>query len=474
MREQYIPGSLRVLLSSFRDCFTARSFANFVLIISGWILCQGRHTISRVIQASGAILEGKHHSMLYRFFSRAKWNTDVVGKVLFRLLLPRLPALIEAIVDDTLCRRSGPHVFGAGMFHDSLRSTYGKGSMSGARHFFSFGHNWVVLAIRLPLPWDRERGIAIPVLWRLYRSRCRCPQEAYRKRTELALELIELLASWIPADRRLSVAADAEYACKTVVRALPPHVEFSGPVAKDAMLYEPAPSYRGLGRPRKKGCRLLSPRQWANSSIAKWRSVTISIYGKTVSVLVKSRTCLWYTVAGTRLIRIVLTRDPRGRIEDRTYFCTDSDASLEQVLVRFSHRWLIEVCFRDAKQHLGLEDPQNGWSKRRPGSRLQKKRPGPQPRGRRGERAILHTAPMVFVAYAITVMWYLESPQAHGDVHARRREAPWYQTKRRPSLLDMLVSLRRAIWAGRLSENPHDCKARRKVARRLVTPLLAA
>src|SRR5438093_1019050 len=36
--------------------------------------------------------------------------------------------------------------------------------------FFSFGHVWVVLALWVPLPWDRQRGVALPLLFRLYTS----------------------------------------------------------------------------------------------------------------------------------------------------------------------------------------------------------------------------------------------------------------------------------------------------------------
>ncbi len=474
VRDQYIPASLQGILTSFAGCFTRPSFENFVAIVSGWILCQGRHCISRVIQVAGGPGRSKHFATLYRFLSRARWVSDAVGQVLFQSLLPWLSNEVEAVVDDTLCHRSGPHMFGAGMHHDASRSTYGKGSSAGRLAFFSFGQCWVVLAVRLPLPWDRLRGRAIPILFRLYRPKRHCPQGLYRKRTELAVELIKILESWIPSGFRLFVSADAEYACRTVVPRLSKTTTFVGPMNMEASLYGMASSYSGLGRPRKRGARLPSPRRLAAEAAVAWKRVTIHAYGRRVEVLTKTCTCLWYRVNGTRMVKMVLTRDPRRRIEDRAYFSTDSIMTIEELLQRFSRRWTIEVCFRDAKQFVGLEDAQNGWGRRKTSPHRRAKRPGPQARGRRGEIATLHTVPIVFVSYAVVVLWYLQNGQYKNDLHRARERAPWYRSKRMLSFSDMLDVIRRETWAGRLLENPQDQRARRKLQERLCGALLAA
>jgi hypothetical protein len=473
-RGQSIPASLQGILESFAGCFTRPSLEDFVALVSGWILCPGRHSISRVIQLAGGPAREKHFSALYRFLSRARWFADDVGRVLFGLLLPWLPGDIEALVDDTLCHRSGPHIFGAGMHHDASRSTYGRGTAAGRHVSFAFGQSWVVLALRVPLPWDRRRGIAVPILFRLYRPKRRSPEGQYRKRTELALELVKLLESWIPSSSRLYAVADAEYACRTLVRGMAESTTFVGPMAMNAALYEPAGTYPGLGRPRKMGRRLCSPRQLADDSSTPWKRATIRVYGRKVKVQVKTLTCLWYTVAGTRVVKLVVTRDPKKRIEDRAYFSTDPDTSAEALLERFSLRWMIEVSFRDAKQHLGLEDPQNGWGRRKKGARRRRKRPGPQARGKRGETATLHTVPLAFVAYAVVVIWYLQHGQKEYDLRRARRRMPWYRSKATPSFCDMLVAIRRETWARRLSDSPHEDRDRGKLRYLLSDALLAA
>lgn len=448
-----VPQSLRDLVENFRGCFTKPGFESFVALITGWIVCQGRHSISRVIQAAGAVSIGKHHSTFYRFLSHGRWGIDAVGQALFRLLLPFLKTEITLILDDTLCHKSGPHFFGAAMHYDAHRSTYGRGTSQGSKSCFAFGHNWVIAALWVPLPFSPGRGLAIPIVFRLYRSAKRCPKHKYRKRTQLASALIELVASWLPDGRKLHVVADSEYACKTIVRCLPTGVAFTGPMVMDAALYAKAKCYGGRGRPRRKGKRLRSPSQLSKSK-SRWKTLTVTIYGKKVVIKVKTMTCLWYTVAGTRLVRIVVTRDPSGRINDRAYFTTNANCSVEQLIVQFARRWEIEVAFRNTKQAMGLEDPQNGWWHRRNTSRRPKNSPGPNPRERVGEKAINHTLATAFIAYALTVTWYLVYGHADKDVARVRTEAPWYRQKTSPSFNDMLAALRREIWISRLSQHP--------------------
>jgi hypothetical protein len=446
--------AFHALLAQFIPLFTQPSFANFVALHTGWILCVGRHTISRTIRAMGASARRKHHSVFYRFFSRAVWETDAVGKILFRLFLPFVPGLrVQAILDDTLCRKSGPHVWGAAMHYDPLASTYGGGA--GRRLAWAFGHNWVVLALWVPFPWNPDRGAAIPVLVRLYRSKKRCPSEVYRKRTELAVELVHRLAEWLPADSTLVLTTDAEYACQTLVQSLPLGVEFVGPARMDAALHDrlPACGTPRWGRPRKKGHRLPSPRQFASDRRVPWRKTTLNIYGRKVEALIKTRVVLWYRVSGPRPVRLVVTRDPKGRIEDRAYFSTGADWPTETILAFFARRWALEVTFFNAKQFLGLEDPQNGWG-RRSGKRRGRKRPGPQPRGHKGERAVGRTVPFIFIAHGLIHLWYFQHGSARQDVQAARFLAPWYGHKKEPSFADMLGALRKDLCRASLSAHP--------------------
>jgi len=397
--------SFQCLLVNFSSMFTEPSFKNFMSLVCGWVICTGRRTISRVIQLGDFGEERRHHSIFYRFFSRAIWLPNELGKRIFMLAIELLPehAAIILTVDDTLCRKSGAHIWGGGMHHDPLLSNYGRGKS--LVKFFSFGHNWVIVCVCIQTPWNENRWMAIPIAFRLYRSKKQCPKEQYRKRTELAREMIEEINTWLPRDRAVILVGDTEYACREVVRGLPRRIEFVGPMSMDAALFDPPPvNAKGRGRPRKKGRRLLSPKQLIAAEHIPWERHEMLLYGKTVIVLIKTQVCLWYTVAGGRLVRMIVTRDPNGRIEDRAYFSTDAEMSVQKIAQSFSVRWTQEEMHRNVKQHLGLEDPQNGWWRRPKGERRDKRIPGPQPHRERGEKAVIHTVPFVLTIHALVIL----------------------------------------------------------------------
>lgn len=444
-----IGSTLYPLFLNFAAVFTAPSFENFVSLATGWMLCTGRHRISGVIRAGAA--GGKHFSVFYRFLSRAQWDPDELGKALFEVLVEFLSGAIHIIVDDTLCRRSGPHFWGAGMHHDPLKSS--SGGASGSHVAFAFGHNRVTLALWVPLFWCRAKGKAVVFLSRTYRSKKQCPEGQYRTRTQLAAELLEIFASWGPGAGKVTLVADGEYSCKTVVQRMPENFEFIGPMVMKAAVYDRPSCQPHTGRRRLRGMRLPSPAELI-ASPRRWKTVVPTIYGRKVPVKVKSQVCMWYTVARTRMIRMVVTRDPRGLIEDRAYFSTDLSLSEEDILAGFSRRWSLEVTYREVKQSLGLEDPQNGWWRKHRRTRRRRMKPGPQPRGNRGRKAVERTAPLVFCVHGLVIAWYLQHGNPQRDVEIARQQSPWYTHKTEPSFNDMLNAARREIYQSRVFAHP--------------------
>ncbi|MEK6234396.1 MAG: transposase [Planctomycetales bacterium] len=113
------------LLQPFRYVFTAPSFALFQLLTTGWILSQRRRFVTDLIITSDSV-GNRHFSAYHRFFSRAKWSIDDLWKQLAEMLVARFvgpDAVILIAGDDTLCRKRGLNLFGAGMHHDPLISS---------------------------------------------------------------------------------------------------------------------------------------------------------------------------------------------------------------------------------------------------------------------------------------------------------------------------------------------------------------
>src|SRR5213593_4713051 len=114
--------SFAPFLLALQPCFTRPSFSSFWALACAWILCSGRRSLTHIIQ-SAQLTRFKHYCSFHRFFSQARWDLDQLGQAVFQLLLPFCQPELLGAVDDTLARKSGRHIWGAGMHHDPLRST---------------------------------------------------------------------------------------------------------------------------------------------------------------------------------------------------------------------------------------------------------------------------------------------------------------------------------------------------------------
>jgi DDE superfamily endonuclease len=290
--------SFRVLLQHFRLVFTAPSFRLFVLIITGWALSSRHRFITECIFTAGQVGLG-HWSCYHRFFSHYAWSLDGLCQVLAHVLIdhfaPHGP--IQLAADDTLCRKRGLGLFGAGMHHDPLFS-------SKALKVFSWGHDWVVLAVLVRLPrWAPTKVFALPLLFRLYlnhqglakgkkanqtkkkrqrrgsgaaapkKKKWRPVNPNHRTRPQLLVEMLQRLASWFP-ERQFVLCADSAYGGKSVLRHLPANVDLISQVHPQGVLYAlPPPPTGKRGGPRKKGERLPGLQAWADDSASSWQQL---------------------------------------------------------------------------------------------------------------------------------------------------------------------------------------------------------
>ena len=410
---------LRTLLSILEQtgaALTRPGFANFLIIALGWIQTCGMHAVTQTLVVTG-VAGKRHHEAFHRFFSRGTWDPDELGRRLFRRLEPWTGSGAVCIcIDDTLAPKKGEHVFGIGSHIDAVRSTK-------RRKVFSFGHCWVVLAVLVHVPFS-PRVWALPVLFRLYRTKKECAnhQAQHCKKTELAHQLLEVFLSW--TDRRVEVSADCAYCNSTVMNALPRRLVLFGCMRPDAVLTTlPRSTKSGPrgGRPRKIGARLPTPEQIARDDERwPWQTGTVHIYRQKRTVRYKTLTAQWYRACGIRLIRIVIVATDHGAVPLRVFFCQDPSLGAAQILEGYGARWAIECFFREGKQLLGFADS-----------------------SARKEAAVQRTAPFVGLLYTVLVLWFLEgastSPLAAPPVR------PWYRHKRGFSFEDILRAARRAL-----------------------------
>lgn len=184
---------LIALIEVVRPAFTLPSFEKCRQLWLGWLLTQGRRTVTGAIVASGQAGR-RHHAAWHRFFSGARWSADELGRLVLQQILARFVVEGQPVVvslDDTLAPKKGPRVWGIGNHIDAVRSSRGT-------KVFCFGHVWVVLCVVVQ-PSFSHRPWALPVLFRLYRSKKTALADGVTrlKKTELARELVELVASWV-------------------------------------------------------------------------------------------------------------------------------------------------------------------------------------------------------------------------------------------------------------------------------------
>ncbi|MFT3772608.1 MAG: transposase [Minicystis sp.] len=105
--------TLLQVLSTFRLTFTRPGFAKFLVFAAGWILTQGPlHCMTEALVATD-VARRRHWAAFHRFFSCGTWNPDRLGFWLLQRLRSGLATgPLRLVVDDTLCPKKGPEVFG--------------------------------------------------------------------------------------------------------------------------------------------------------------------------------------------------------------------------------------------------------------------------------------------------------------------------------------------------------------------------
>jgi hypothetical protein len=416
--------SLAALVQALAPAFTDPSFTTYCQLLLGWLMCPGNHNTYRVGQTIHADVESSRadrHGLdrYYNFFSRSGWTVSGLAYRVAVLLVTRLHVLgpLYLIVDDTLLHKRGLEVWGLGWFRDAVASTK-------KRVATASGHNWVVLGLAVPVPFCPERILCLPLLARLH-----LPGKAQPSCARLARQMLAEVQTWFPG-RELILIGDGAYACQAVLEPLPAGVTFVGRLRGDAALHDRQPAQTAKERrgPKpKKGPRLPSPKQAAAKADRQrsgrgpwvWQEVTVTAYGRVRRLRALSYTAVWPRVLGLCPLRVVVVRDPEGKLRDAYLFTTDLEASAAWVIATFAQRWSVEVLFKASKQVLDIEAPQQGC-----------------------REAVEKMAPWVWLLQSVVTVWYVSAgrdlPEAAQE---RERMGAWDSEW---SLRHMLKVLRRA------------------------------
>jgi hypothetical protein len=415
-----LPPSIMTVLMPFAPLFQAKTWRKGPVLLIGTILAPGKRTVTAALRVIG-LKDEKHYARYHHILNRAAWSPLSVAKCLLILLIkafcPEDKPLVVGI-DETIERRWGAKIAARGIYRDPVRSS--------ESHFVkASGLRWISLMLLARIPWA-ERVWALPFMTvlapseRYYETHGRKPKTL----TERAQQMLFQLRRWLP-HRPLVIVGDNSYAALDLLaacQALPEPVTFITRLRLDAALYEPAPPYAGMGRPRKKGKRLPTPQQVLESPETQWTTVEVRWYdGQTRAMQIASGTAVWYhTGKPVVSIRWVLIRDPQDEYETVSLLCTDSEVVPQQIVEWFVMRWQLEVTFEEARRHLGVET-QRQWS----------------------DKAIARTTPLLLGLFSWVT---LAAHVLHlSDCPVGTRQTAWY-AKPLPTFSDALALVRQQLW----------------------------
>ena len=417
----HLPVRFAAVILPFAGMFVQqRTWRHAQLLLLGALLTPGQRTVCAILRVAGLCWERRFVSY-HRVLNRAVWRDRVGTRRLFDLLVatfvPRGPVLLG--VDDTIERRRGKRISAKGIYRDPVRSS---------KSFFvkTSGLRWLSLMLLAPITWA-GRVWALPFLTVLAPSARYCRERGLRhkKLTDWARQVALQARRWLP-DREIVLVGDSSFAALDLLASLVRQgLICVTRLRLDAALYEPAPPRRpgAKGRPRKKGARLPTLAQVLADPDAAWQTLRISgWYGTPERRLeVCSQTAVWFH-SGLPLvpIRWVLLRDPQGEFDPQALLCTDVARTPSQIISWFVQRWPVEVTFREARDHLGVET-QRQWS----------------------DRAIARTTPCLLALFSLTA---LLGNQLNPRARLAAAAAAWYR-KTQPTFADTLAAVRKEIWA---------------------------
>src|ERR1700719_4167855 len=252
--------SLEPIVDELHPAFTQPSFATACDFLLAWIMCLGKHKLYRVAENAHPECAPDHsqrHGLdtYYNFFERSAWTPQGLAHRVGALILTRLKLFgaIPLLVDDTLAHKRGKSVWGLGWFRDAVASTK-------KRVATASGHNWVVLAVAVCVPFTKVPILALPLLARLH-----LPGQGQPSCADLTREMLGEVLTWWP-QRRFTLVGDGGYATKGLLGDLDERVTFVGRLRGDAALYDPRvpPAKKGRrGQKAKKGPKLPKPKEAA-------------------------------------------------------------------------------------------------------------------------------------------------------------------------------------------------------------------
>ena len=402
--------------SRLASALDVRSAPRLAWLLVGAVLARGRRPVTSWIRAAG--LSGEYRPC-YTTVAAAGKKTDLIAAHLAHQVVKPLVADAERLtfaLDDTPTERYGRRVQGAGVHHNPT-----PGPAGGP---FVYGHVWVVLGLLACHPaWGI---VALPLLARLYirektlAAMAPANRPAFRTKLELGVELMRWAVSWLGhLGKPVWVVADGAYATAPFLKPMRSlAVTVVSRLRKDAALWTvpgPKPKHR-RGPQRTYGERRIDLAKRGGQRRG-WVTGTFTLYGKATVKRYKTFVATWRPAGGATCV--VLVDEPNGWV---AFFCTDTAATVADILVCVANRFSLEIAFRDCKDVVGAGQQQV-----------------------RRVRASVGAFHVCLWTFTMTEAWAWE--RDNEGLVGHRSASPWDDGSRRPSHADKRRAWRRELLA---------------------------
>jgi len=401
----------------------ARNRWRLPVLFLGMLFASGRRTVTTWLRAAGISDDFQDYYYFLVAVGR-KINPIATRLVILILKTLPLPKRILLVLDDSPTKRYGPKVEGADIHHNPTPGP--------ADQPYLYGHVWVTISLALRHPqWG---PIGLPLRAMLYvrkRTMTTIPHSRRWYRFATKLQLAARLVEWIiptlkKAGKTVWVVVDGGYTKRPFLRRVLKlsNVVIVGRLRRDAALRDLPPKLkkgqrRSRGRPRKYGKNRISLAKRAGQKRG-WQSADCTVYGETTTKNYKTFLATYVPVGG--LVRVVIVKEEHGWY---AFFCTDPNASVEEILEAFADRATIEQDFHDVKEVWGTGQQQvrNIW-------------------------ANLAVYNMNLWMHTLVELWAWN--RGHKQI-CDRTDSPWDDADRRPSHANRRKALRQLIMQNELS-----------------------
>lgn len=362
-----------MLAGTAQAASTARGAQRLRQHLLATLLCPERSTLSNLLCTSG--LQHQDWSAHYRCYSERRVDTGVLFHQVCDQLQQSLGADAPLVVamDDTLVRKRGTHIHGAGWRRDPLGPAFQTNLVRGQR-YLQFSAAWPLgqgQARMMPIGFYHAPGAGKPArdadqaALAAHKEQCR-----QRSLHAQALGYMKGLRDAVPAQRRIVFNGDGSYTNKAVLRGLPQGSCYIGRMRRDAVLhYLPQNSGEALkGRRPSYGALAPTPEALRQDPSVPWQRVKVFVAGQCRHMRIKTLGPVLWRKAGAGLpVRMVVMGAPGYRLRKGSkvlyrqpayLLCTDPRMPLQELVQYYLWRWGIEVNFREEKTLMGTGQAQ--------------------------------------------------------------------------------------------------------------------